>query len=191
MMTRAPSSTAGAPRIGPGRRREIGSVAWLGSRIAGRVTGTEPPAFVTVLGKGRRQFWCWLAFAGSLMPFGSLPRRETEAVILRVSTLTGCTYENEHHRKLGRRAGLTAEQVEAVCSPEISGGDWTPRERVVLRCVDDLVTTGDLDDDAWERLRAELSEREALELIQLVGQYVMLSTTLRVLRVAPDRPRDT
>ena len=88
-------------RIAPGGRREIGAVAWLGSRIAGRVTGTEPPAFITTLGRGRRQFWGWLAFAGSLMPFGTLTRRESESVILRVAAVTGCAYESAHHRHLG------------------------------------------------------------------------------------------
>ncbi len=47
----------------------------------------------------------------------------------------------------------------------------------------------DLDDALWSELRAELDEREAIELVMLVGHYAMLATTLTTLRVEPDRPR--
>ena len=180
-------------RIAPGGRREIGAVAWLGSRIAGRVTGTEPPAFITTLGRGRRQFWGWLAFAGSLMPFGTLTRRENESVILRVAAVTGCAYESAHHRHLGERAGLSAAQIDEAnndtggLSPEL----WSQRELTVLAAADELARTGDLTDATWQRVRGQLSEREAIELVQLTNHYVMLATTLRVLRVEPDAPRRT
>ena len=57
------------------------------------MTGTEPPGVFLTLGRHRRLFWGWLLFAGSLMPGGRLPRRETELVILRVATLAGNDYE--------------------------------------------------------------------------------------------------
>lgn len=176
-------------RISAGGPRDLGPVTWLGSRIAGRVTGTEPPAFITVLGRGRRQFWGWLAFAGSLMPLGHLPRPESEAVILRVSALVGCAYEHDHHRRIGAKAGLSREQIADTSREQRDRGLWTPRADIVLDTVDELVASGDLDDASWARLRTELDERESLELVQLIGQYVMLATTLRVLRVEPDRPR--
>ena len=47
----------------------------------------------------------------------------------------------------------------------------------------------DLDDDQWAALRAVTSEREAIELLLLVGHYDMLATTLLTLRVEPDRKR--
>lgn len=175
-------------RIGPGGRRELGLPLWAFTRVAGRVMGTEPPAVFTTLGRHRRLFWGWLHFAGRLMPGGRLPRRETELVILRVAVLAGCDYELAHHEQLGRRAGVTAADLERVHEgPDADG--WTPRERLLLAVTDRLHHDRDLDDATWGRLTAVLDEREAIELLMLVGHYDMLATTLNTLRLDPDRRR--
>lgn len=158
------------------------------ARLAGRVTGTEPPGVFLTLGRHRRLFWGWLLFAGSLMPGGRLPRRETELVILRVGTLTGNEYELTQHRRLGRRAGLSRDEVDRVAEgPDAAG--WSDRERLLLRATDELHATQDLSDATWAELRASLDERVCIELVMLVGHYTMLATTLTTLRVEPDRPR--
>ena len=175
-------------RLEPGGRRELGVPLWAFSRLAGRVTGTEPPAIFTTLGRNRRLFWGWLHFAGRLMPGGRLPRRETELVILRVATLTGCDYEFTHHERLGRRAGVTAADVARVRTGPGAEG-WTSRERLLLTTVDELHRDRDLGDATWAQVRDLLDERDLLELLLLVGHYEMLATTLNTLRLPPDRER--
>jgi AhpD family alkylhydroperoxidase len=177
-----------APRLQPGGLRELRPVIWGFSRIAGRATGTEPPAIFTTLGRNRRLFWGWLHFAGRLMPGGRLPRRETELIILRVATLTGSDYEFGHHARLGTRAGIDPAALERVQQgPDAAG--WSERERVLLSAVDELHRDRDLSDESWMRLRTELDERTAIEFLLLVGHYEMLATTLNTLRLRPDRPR--
>ena len=80
------------PRITPGGLREVGPFVRGFAAVAGRAMGTEDPQVFLLLGRTRRLFWGWLLFAGGLMPGGTLPRRETELVILRVAALTGCVY---------------------------------------------------------------------------------------------------
>ncbi len=101
-------------RITPGHRRDTGLLVQGFARVAGRVTGTEPPAVFLTLGRHRRLFWGWLLFAGALMPGGRLTRRETELVILRVATLSGSDYELAQHRRLGRKAGLSTDEIDRV-----------------------------------------------------------------------------
>jgi len=175
-------------RIAPGGVRELGPLIWGFSRIAGRATGTAPPAIFTTLGRGRGLFWGWLHFAGKLMPGGKLPRRETELVILRVAALRECEYEFSHHVRLGRRAGVTATDVERVRLG--SGADgWQDHERLLMRVVEELIATKDLGDPTWSDLRAAYDERTAIELLLLVGHYDMLATTLMTLRLEPDPAR--
>lgn len=173
-------------RISPGGRREIGLAATAFSRIAGRVTKTEPPAIFTTLGRTRRTYWGWLTFAAGLMPFGRLPRREGEMVILRVAHRRGSDYEWAHHRRIGRRAGLSAQEIDRLAQPVDE--QWVSRDAVLLRTVDEVLDTRDLSDPSWEALRAHLDERESIELLLLIGHYDMLATTLGVLRVEPDAP---
>lgn len=187
-MTAGPTAAGAAPRIAPGTRRDVGPVVWAFSRIAGRVTGTQPPNLFLTLGRNRRLFWGWLRFAGRLMPFGRLPRRETELVILRVAHLRGCAYEFEHHELLGRRAGVTGRDVERVVAGPAAPG-WSDRERTLLEAVDELCERRDLHDETWAALRRHLDERRLIELLMLVGHYEMLATVLMTLRVQPDARR--
>ncbi len=175
-------------RIAPGTVRDLGPLIWAFARIAGRATGTQPPAIFTTLGRGRGLFWGWLHFAGKLMPGGKLPRRETELVILRVAVLRGCDYEFEHHVRLGRRAGVDAEDVERIRVGSTSEG-WQPHERLLMRITEELIGTRDLTDSTWGELRASYDERTAIELLLLIGHYDMLATTLMTLRIAPDPRR--
>jgi AhpD family alkylhydroperoxidase len=177
-----------APRIRPGSRRDVGPFAWGFAQVAGRVSRTNPPNLFLTMGRQRKLFRGWLRFAGRLMPGGTLPRRETELVILRVAHLRSCAYEFEHHVRLGRRAGVTAEDVARIeAGPNADG--WTDRERALLRAVDALHTDQDLDDRTWTALRAHLDEPQAIEFLLLVGHYEMLATFLLTLRVQPDRHR--
>ncbi|MGN6108525.1 MAG: carboxymuconolactone decarboxylase family protein, partial [Kofleriaceae bacterium] len=95
-----------APRIAPGRIRELGAVNWLICRALSRLAGVREAQLFTTLGRHRSLFRAWLAFAGHLMPGGALSRRDSELAILRVAHLRGCAYELAHHRRLGRRVGL-------------------------------------------------------------------------------------
>ena len=177
-----------APRIAPGRRADVGLVAWTISLVAGRVAGTGPPNLFLTLARHRRLFRGWLRFAGRLMPGGRLPRRETELVILRVAHLRSCRYEFDHHVRLGRRAGLTREDIARVEEGPEAGG-WSPRERALLTAVDRLHRDQDLEDAAWSELTGHLDEREAIELCMLVGHYEMLATVIATLRIEPDREK--
>lgn len=181
-------TNASAPRIPPGTRRQIGIVNAALARVLGWAAGTEPPNVFTTLARHRGLFRRWLWFAGGLMPGGRLPRAETELVILRVAHASACAYEWEHHVRLGRKAGLGAEEIEAVRGA-IDDHPWSPRRRAVLRATDELHADRRIGDAAWSALREHLRDVEIIELCFLVGNYEMLAMTLNSLAVQPDRRR--
>ena len=168
--------------------REAGPLAWGFSRLSGRVTGTEPPLLFLTIGRQHGLFRGWLHFAGKLMPGGRLPRRESELVILRVANQRQCDYEAEHHRRLGRRAGLTTEEIGRVADGPGATG-WTAREAALLRATDALISNRDLTDAEWAALRTHLGDRDVVEFLLLVGHYDMLATFINTLRLPPDKPR--
>ncbi len=176
------------PRIAPGGLRDIGVVNYGFSAVAGRVVGGSKPHVFTTLGRQRRLFRAWLFFSGRLMPGGMLPRRESELVILRIATLRDCEYERRHHLRIGRRVGVTDEQIDHLDDLDWPG--WSPRERALLVVATQLVTTKAVDDDAWSTLRTHLDEPRTIELLLLCGQYDSLATTLLTLRVQPETPSD-
>lgn len=168
-------------RVQPSRALAVRAVA----AVAGRRTGTRPPAVFLTLGRHRQVFWPWLAFAGSLLAPGGLSRADTELVVLRTATLAGSDYELRLHRRIARGTGLSAADVDRVAAgPDADG--WTPPQRVLLRAVDRLHAEEDLDDATWSALVGEHGERTALEVVLVAGHYRMLATAIRVARLRPD-----
>jgi AhpD family alkylhydroperoxidase len=174
-----------SPRIRPGNRREIGWVNAAIVRALGLATGGRPPNIFTTLARHRGLFRRWLWFAGALMPGGKLPREDTELVILRVAHNSGCEYEWGHHERLGRRAGLSPEQIARVRSgPDAEG--WTASQRLLLRAADEMHGEGRIGGELWAELAPQLDQPRLIELCMLIGHYEMLAMTLNSLQVEPE-----
>lgn len=172
------------PRIAPGRLKDLGLINNTISLVAGKVIGGRKPNVFTTLGRQRGLFRAWLWYSSRMMPGGKLPRRETELVILRIATNRECDYEYGHHARIGRRVGVTKEELDNIRNAGWSG--WSAREKAVFAAVDQLGSTRDIDDATWTELSAYLTEPELIELLLLSGQYESLATTLMTLRVQPD-----
>ncbi len=183
----ASSSPQERPRITPGSRAEIGALNALIVRVLGRAAGSKhPPNLFATLARHRRLFRAWLRFAGALMPRGSLPRTDTELVILRVAHNAGCEYEWRHHERLGRAAGLSAEEIDRLRSgPQASG--WSGRQKLLLGAADELHDRREISDRLWTELAATFKEKQLIELVMLIGHYEMLASLIASLRIQPDR----
>jgi AhpD family alkylhydroperoxidase len=154
-------------------------------RTIGLATGGKPPHVFTTLARHRRLFRRWLRFAGALMPGGTLPRADTELLILRVAHNTGCDYEWGHHERLGRQAGLSPAEVERVREGPAADG-WSERRRTLLRAADEMHADRAVSDETWNALRPLFDDEQLIELCMLVGHYEMLAMTLNSLQVEPD-----
>jgi alkylhydroperoxidase family enzyme len=154
--------------------------------VARRLSRGHSYQFLRVLSIDPRLFRPFLAFNARLMPRGGLDRRETEAVILRTAWLCGSRYEWVQHRALGRRAGLSAEQIEAIGRDPESELLPAPT-RDLLRAVAELLDRHALAPETHERLAARLAPARVLELVMLVGNYAMLAGALNTFGVPLER----
>ncbi|MEA2125901.1 MAG: hypothetical protein QOI80_2683 [Solirubrobacteraceae bacterium] len=176
------------PRIPPGARADVGRRNWAILKVLGLSSGGRPANVFATLARHRRLFRRWLRFAGAMMPGGTLPRADTELVILRVAHNCHSEYERDQHRRIARFAGLSAEEVDRVdAGPEAPG--WSARQALLLRVTDALHADRDLSDDLWDALSAELDDVACIELLMLIGHYEGLAMTLNALRVVPDAPK--
>src|ERR1700722_15067867 len=125
------------PRIPPGSTADIGRRNALIAKALGAAMGTGPPNIFTTLSRHRRLFLPWLRFAGRLMPGGTLPRADTELLILRTAHNSGCEYEWRHHERIGQAAGMSREEIQRV-REDVGAGGWGERQRLLLRAADEL-----------------------------------------------------
>lgn len=179
-----------APRVRPATRAELGFVNSILAGISAKAAGiTKPLNLFTTVGRHRSMFRRWLLFAGALMPGGKLPRKDTELVILRVSHRTGAGYEAVHHRVIGRKVGLSEEEIEAVDRDDLSGGPWTPRQLLLLAAVDELHDENEISEETFAGLRGELSDNDLVELCMLAGHYTMVAGLINSLKIESDTHR--
>jgi AhpD family alkylhydroperoxidase len=176
-------------RVPPASRSEAGPLNALLLRVIKLGARTEnTPYLFSTLARHRGLFRRWLIFAGALMPGGKLPRADTELVILRVAHLTGAEYEADYHRPMGRKAGLTREQIEAVDRGDLDPADWSERQLAILRATDELHAERQIGDEAFASLRsAGLDDRDLVELCMLQGHYEMIAGTINSLGIQRDR----
>ena len=112
----------------------------------------------------------------------ALPERVRELATLLVAAHHRSAFEWYAHAPLAAAAGLPDALVEAVRTGGSVEPD-DPAERAVAVAVPQLLTSGDVDDDAWAAAVDRLGEAGAVELTTLVGYYSLLALQMRVLRV--------
>jgi alkylhydroperoxidase family enzyme len=144
--------------------------------------GSEEPMHIfTTLAHQPDLFRRWLGFGGALLD-GHLPGRLRELVILRTATRFNGRYEWAHHLDLGAAQGITPAELEAL-GGSLTAVEWDPFERAALAAVDETADDGAVSDATWSALADRLDSGDLIELLMLIGHYLMLSTVLRSLRV--------
>jgi alkylhydroperoxidase family enzyme len=115
----------------------------------------------------------------------SLSMRDREIVIDRTCARCGCEYEwGVHVAFFAERSGLDSAQVRSLTLGEAEDGCWqSGRDRLLIRAVDALHDTGDLDDSLWAALRVEFTDVHLLDLLLLCGWYHAISFVARAARV--------
>jgi len=127
----------------------------------------------------------WLVFGNHILNKSTLPPRERELLILRVGWLCRAEYEWGQHVVIGKRAGLSDDEIERVKEgPDAPG--WSEVDATLLRAVDELRAQAFISDGVWGALAATYDTRQLLDLIFTVGQYNLVSMALNTLGVRMD-----
>jgi 4-carboxymuconolactone decarboxylase len=104
-----------------------------------------------------------------------------EQAILRVAALTpGAEYEWVQHEAIGRAVGMTDEQVEACRSGD--GDD------LVLRFTEEVVRDVSPSDETFAAMSERFGPRQIVELLLVIGQYMMLARVMATAQIDMDEP---
>ena len=123
----------------------------------------------------------WMPFGGKLLN-GKLPARERELAILRVGWLCQSEYEWGQHVPIGKRAGLTEDEIARIPKGPRAEG-WSDLDSAILRATDELHEDSCISDLTWERLAREYDDKQLIELVMCVGHYHLVSMALNTLGV--------
>ena len=115
----------------------------------------------------------------------SLSARTRELAILRTGFNCVAGYEWAQHAVIGKRAGLTPDELDRIkAGPDAVG--WSDEDRAVLVACDDLTGTFFVSDEHWQDLTRHLCDEQCMDLVYTVGQYTQVSMLLNSFGVQPD-----
>jgi alkylhydroperoxidase family enzyme len=150
----------------------------------------------------------FLRFGGAVLGRLSLDPVVRELAILAVAKEAEAEYEWVQHVAIGKAVGVTDAQIAVLaesdsCAPEGaderirragerdgSGGDgafpFTAAQQAAIELAACAVRGPRISDDLYECIRAQFSEREIVELLLTIGDYLMLARVMTILELDID-----
>jgi 4-carboxymuconolactone decarboxylase len=143
----------------------------------------------------------FLRFGGAVLGRMSLDPVVRELAILAVAKEAEADYEWVQHVEIGKAVGVTDAQVKALaeadsCAPEGSderiaaaakgGGVFDGPQQAAIELAAAVVRGPHISDDLYACVRAQFSEREVVELLLAIGEYLMLARVMTVLELDID-----
>ena len=143
----------------------------------------------------------FLRFGGAVLGRMSLDPVVRELAILTVAKEAEAEYEWVQHVAIGKAVGVTDAQIEALgasdsCAPEGSderirraaegGQPFDQRQQAAIELAACVVRGPHISDDLYDHVRAQFGEREIVELLLAIGDYLMLARVMTVLGIDID-----
>ena len=120
----------------------------------------------------------WTQMVDELFASPTFDARMREVIVLRVAHLQGSPYELAQHVRLGRAAGLTEQQLDALATGDLDGAGFSSTELSALDVVTELCTTHHLSDDSFAAAQAVFGDAALTELLMIVSCYYGLALVL-------------
>ncbi len=132
----------------------------------------------------------WLGFLTVVRQQLELSGALRELVIMRVAHLNGAPYEADQHAPLALKEGVTRAQLDALPRWESSGA-FSPLQEAVLRLTDTMTRDVQVPPELMREVRAQLDNRQVVELVGTIAAYNMVSRFLEALQIHSDDARPT
>jgi 4-carboxymuconolactone decarboxylase len=125
----------------------------------------------------------YLTFSFYLLTRSTLAPRLRELAVLRIAHLASCAYEWDEHVTIGKREGLSDDDIAALQRGEAVG----EFDQTVLTAVDELVEQTRITDQTWAALGERMDQQQLMDFVFTVGGYHMLAMALNTFGVEPKK----
>ncbi len=173
------------PRISPAEYDELDEETRALLGFSGSKSKKHPDNVFTTFARHPVLFKNFIVFGSYILAGSTLPPRDREMVILRIGWLCHSEYELAQHAKIGRRCGLSEDEIIRITKGDQAEG-WTELESALIRAVDELYQEAFISDQTWTCLRGYYNTEQLMDLVFTVGQYNMVSMALNTFGVQLD-----
>jgi alkylhydroperoxidase family enzyme len=148
-------------------------------RVREALEAVPPINIFRMTANAETAFRPWLAFGGALLSSLELDARLRELVILHVGRLSEAEYEWVQHVPIALAVGASEEDVQAIERGDLDADCLSAADRAVLRFTTEVVRDVAASDAAFEAVAEHLSPREIVELLLVIGQYMLVARVAR------------
>ncbi len=142
-----------------------------------------------MLGHADTAFRPWLRWAGALLGQLELDPVLRELAILRVARLTPhAEYEWVQHVPIFEAVGGHSEQVAALERDEVEADCFSAEERAIIAFVTEVVRDARAGDQSFAAVSAFLEPREIIELLMVIGNYMLVARVMATTELEIDPP---
>jgi alkylhydroperoxidase family enzyme len=130
----------------------------------------------------------WLAYSNTLLRRLALDPLLRELAILQVAHLSSSEYEWTQHVPIAESFGASSAQVHGIAADVVAPEGLSALGCTVLSFTREVVVEGAASEDALLALIAELGEREVIELLLVIGNYLGLARLIATVGLEPQEP---
>ena len=115
-----------------------------------------------------------------------LDTRTRELIILLVGQLTKSPYEYSHHISIGKKFGVSDDDIEALrrFSPDPNASqEFPPQIHAALTATQELTTDVVITDDTWSLLEEHYNHEELTDIVVVASFYSYVIRVLAALRL--------
>jgi 4-carboxymuconolactone decarboxylase len=161
------------------------TAAEAGPAVAARLRELPQLNVYGLVGHAEGIFEPWLDLAGAVLNAVDFDPVLREVAILRVAALSpGAEYEWDQHSEIARQLGIEEAVIESARSGEGLSGD----AELVATFTEQVVLDVAPDDQTLDRALARFGPRGVIELMMIIGQYMLVARVMASCRIDPDPP---
>ncbi|TDC55621.1 carboxymuconolactone decarboxylase family protein [Actinomadura sp. KC345] len=120
-------------------------------------------------------FPAWFALNKAVLYDSSLDPAVAELGICVATHHASPGYEYAYHRMSAQHQGVSTEQLEAIERADYASAVFSPSQTAVLRFSAEVVHRVKAGDETLAEVRRHLTDRQVIELIMCIGQYLLNS----------------
>jgi alkylhydroperoxidase family enzyme len=153
----------------------------------GEILSSTPLALLGIVAHAESAFEPWLRYSNSLLRHLQLDPLLRELAILQVAHLSDSEYEWTQHVPIAESFGASPVQIAAIEADD-DGGGVDATQRAVLVFTREVLIDGAGSESSVRDLTARLGERELVELLLVIGNYMGLARLIATVALEPQEP---
>jgi 4-carboxymuconolactone decarboxylase len=154
----------------------------------GSILRSTPLSLLGIVSHAESAFEPWLAYSNTLLRRLELSPLLRELAILQVAHLSDSDYEWVQHVPIAESFGAGAEQIAAIEADDAELGGADETQRAVLSFAREVLLDGAASEAAVLDMAARLGERQVVELLLVVVNYMGLARLIATVGLEPHEP---